>query len=172
MGGETEEGVGMVETGVDEETEEGRTRGGKIKREDDPPWEWGAGGRRDLGAGKGDKGEKREVEEGKGVDEAADKRVGATGVGGQADDGEGDTGREENDKSGLERAAGGVRGEGEWKVGEAVWEWAGGEEEAQGGGEGEEEEEEEECQAGAGGKNSPDGRQTAVSVPLKIIILI
>lgn len=47
------------------------------------------------------------------MDETADKRVGATGVGGQADDGEGDTGREENDKSGLERAAGGVRGEGE-----------------------------------------------------------
>ena len=36
MGGDTDEGVVMVETGVDEETQEGRTRGGKIKREDDP----------------------------------------------------------------------------------------------------------------------------------------
>ena len=47
------------------------------------------------------------------MDEAVDTRVGATGGGGQADDREGDKGREENDKSGLEQAAGGVRGEGE-----------------------------------------------------------
>lgn len=103
-----------------------------------------------------------------GVDEAEERREGATGGGGQAEDGEDrrDTGRLEKDveeRGGLGGAGGGVKTEVEERKEGGVREEAEEEEEAQGGGE-EGEEEEEELQGGAGGENTPEGRETAVSV--------